>query len=160
MSDNIFNPHNRGDIISITHASEYRRRSFINVNKETIMSIQTRKVRSWLYIAFTAISVGLTQTAIAAESGPSQDWLEALYTQRIKANNGSLVQYYGKEGATKLHGLKKISCQNVTDKGSTQSCLVMVDITSFGLGRHKLNDRIVVRQTSGGSWMLISDVLN
>ena len=160
MSDNIFNPHNRGDIINTSHASEYRRRSFINVIKETIMSIQTRKVRSWLYIAFTALCLGPTQSVLAAESGPSQDWLEALYNQRIEANNSTLVQYYGKEGATKLHSLKKVSCQNVTDKGPTQSCVVMVDITSFGLGRHKLNDQIVVRQTSGGSWSLISDVLN
>lgn len=123
------------------------------------MSKQTRDVRSWLYVVFTALCLGLTQTVLAADSGPSQDWLEVLYSQRIKANNDALVQYYGKEGATKLHSLKKVSCQNVTDKGATQTCLVMVDITSFGLGRHKLNDHVVVRQANG-EWMLISDVLN
>jgi len=99
--------------------------------------------RSWLYYSFMMLCLGMTQNAIA-DTGPSEDWLQSLYTQRIKEDNTTLVQFYGKQGATQLHGLKKVSCQNVAYKGTTQSCMVMVDITSFGLGRHKLNDQVVV----------------
>jgi hypothetical protein len=123
------------------------------------MSMHFKNYRSWLYYSFMTLCLGVTQNAIA-EIGPSEDWLQSLYTQRIKEDNSTLVQFYGKEGATKLHGLKKVSCQNVAEKGSTQSCMVMVEITSFGLGRHKLNDQVVVRQTGRGQWVLISDVFN
>jgi len=100
----------------------------------------------------------IAQSAMA-DSGPSQDWLKALYAKRITEDNAASEQFFGKEGVTTLHGLQKVSCKNVANQGSTQSCLVMVDITSFGLGRHKLNDQIVVRQ-SGGQWVLISDLFN
>ena len=123
------------------------------------MSRQFMNYWSWLYYSFMMLCLGMTQNAIA-DSSPSEDWLQSLYTQRIKENNTTLVQFYGKQGATQLHGLKKVSCQNVTDKGTAQSCMVMVDITSFGLGRHKLNDQVVVKQTGRGQWVLISDVFN
>jgi len=106
-----------------------------------------------------AFCLGLTQNAVA-DAGPSEDWLQSLYTQRIKNDNSALIQFYGKEGATQLHGLKKVSCQSVADKVTTQSCIVMVDITSFGLGRHKLNDQVVVKQAGRDQWVLISDVFN
>lgn len=123
------------------------------------MSIQFRNYRSWLYYGFMTVCLGMSQN-VMAESGPSEGWLQSIYTQRIQHDNTTLVQFYGKDGATKLHGVKKVSCQNVVDKAATQSCVVMVDITSFGLGRHKLNDQVVVRQTGGGQWTLISDILN
>jgi len=123
------------------------------------MSKQLKSYRSWLYYGFVTVCLSLTQNAIA-DSGPSQDWLQSLYTQRIKEDNSALVQFYGKEGTTQLHGLKKVSCIHVVSKATTQSCMVMVDITSYGLGRHKLNDQIVVKQTGRGQWVLISDVFN
>ena len=118
-----------------------------------------KNVRSWLYYSFMTFCLGLAHNAMA-DSGPSEDWLQSLYLQRIKEDNSALIQFYGKEGATQLHGLKKVSCQNVVDKGAAQSCMVLVDITSFGLGRHKLNDQVVVRQTGRGQWVLISDLFN
>jgi hypothetical protein len=123
------------------------------------MSKQLKNYRSWLYYSFMTVCLSATQNAIA-DSGPSEDWLQSLYTQRVKADNSALVQFYGKQGATQLHGLKKVSCMNVASKATTQSCVVMVDITSFGLGRHKLNDQVVVKQTGRGQWVLISDVFN
>lgn len=118
-----------------------------------------KNVRSWLCYGFMPLCFGLAHNAMA-DSGPSEDWLQSLYTQRIKDDNSALVQFYGKDGATQLHGLKKVSCMNVASKSTTQSCVVMVDITSFGLGRHKLNDQVVVKQTGRGQWVLISDVFN
>ena len=118
-----------------------------------------KNMRSWLYYSFMTLCLGLAHNAMA-DSGPSEDWLQSLYLQRIKEDNSALVQFYGKEGATQLHGLKKVSCQGIADKTVTQSCMVMVDITSFGLGRHKLNDQVVVRRTGRGQWVLISDLFN
>lgn len=123
------------------------------------MSMLSKNTRSWLYCTIITLCLGITHNAIA-DSGPSEDWLKSLYSKRIMEDNAASEQFFGKQGSTKLHGLQKVSCQNVADKGSTQSCMVMVDITSYGLGRHKLNDQIVVRQTSGGQWLLISDVFN
>lgn len=123
------------------------------------MSILSKNIRSWLYCTIFTLCSTMIQSAIA-DSGPSEDWLKSLYSKRITEDNAASEQFFGKQGSTKLHGLKKVSCQNVADKGSTQSCMVMVDITSYGLGRHQLNDQIVVRQTSGGQWVLISDVFN
>ena len=118
-----------------------------------------KNVRSWLHYGFITVCLGLAHNAMA-DSGPSEDWLQSLYIQRIKEDNSALVQFYGKEGATQIHDLKKVSCQGIADKTVTQSCMVMVDITSFGLGRHKLNDQVVVRWTGRGQWMLISDLIN
>lgn len=123
------------------------------------MSRQFKNNRSWLYCSFMTICLGMAQSA-TADSGPSQDWLQSLYAKRIMEDNAASEQFFGKQGGTKLHGLQKVSCRNVVEKGATQSCTVMVDITSFGLGRHKLNDQIVVEQTNSGQWVLISDVFN
>jgi len=123
------------------------------------MSILLNNSRSWLYYGLMTLCLGMTHNAIA-DSGPSEDWLQSLYTQRIKEDNTASEQFFGKQGGTQLHGLKKVSCRNVSDIGSTQSCVVMVEITSYGLGRHKLNDRVVVRQNTKGQWKLISDVFN
>lgn len=123
------------------------------------MAIQFMSYRSWLYCSFMTVCLSISQSVIA-DSGPTEDWLQSIYSQRVKDDNSTLVQFYGKDGATQLHGVKKVSCQSVVDKAATQSCVVMVDITSYGLGRHKLNDQVVVRQTGGGQWALISDILN
>lgn len=123
------------------------------------MSKQLNIYRSWLYYSFMTLCLSITHT-VYAESGPSEDWLQSLYSKRISEDNAASEQFFGKQGKTKLHGLKKVSCRNVADKGATQSCVVMVEITSFGLGRHQLNDQVVVRQNKRGQWVLISDVFN
>ena len=123
------------------------------------MSRQFKNYRSWLYCGFMTVCLGMAQP-VMADSGPSQDWLQSLYAKRIMEDNAASEQFFGKQGTTKLHTLQKVSCRNVVEKGATQSCNVMVEITSFGLGRHKLNDQIVVEQTRSGQWVLISDLFN
>jgi hypothetical protein len=123
------------------------------------MSMVSQNTRSWLYYSLFTLCAAMTQS-VMADSGPSEDWLKSLYSKRITEDNAASEQFFGKQGRTKLHSLKKVSCQNIAGTGSTQSCMIMVDITSYGLGRHKLNDQIVVRQNSSGQWLLISDVFN
>ena len=125
------------------------------------MYTQFKNIRSWLYFAFMILFVGMSNYAIAApDTGPSDNWLQAAYNQRIKEDNSTLIQFYGKKGTTKLHKVKKISCHNLAGQKVTQSCMVMVEITSYGLGRHKLNEQVVVRQTGQDHWEIISDVFN
>jgi hypothetical protein len=123
------------------------------------MSMLFKNYRSWLYYSFMTLCLSITPTA-DADSGPSEDWLQSLYTKRIAEGNSATEQFFGKTGATQLHGLKKVSCSDVFNKASTQNCRVVVEITSYGLGRHKLKDQVVVRQNKRGQWVLISDVFN
>lgn len=123
------------------------------------MSMLFKNTRSWLYYSIMTLCLGFTHIAYA-DSGPSEDWLQSLYSKRIMEDNTASEQFFGKQGSTKLHGLKKVSCRNVASKASMQSCIVMVEITSYGLGRHQLNDQVVVQQNNRGQWVLISDVFN
>ena len=123
------------------------------------MSTQFKKTRLWLCCTF--MTFGLVGTNLAyADKGPSEKSLKAVYTKRIAEDNKASEQFFGKQGTTRVHGLKKVSCRSVMQKSTTQSCNVVVEITSFGLGRHKLNDRVVVKQNKRGNWILISDVFN
>lgn len=123
------------------------------------MSMLFRVSRLWMYVTF--MTFGLVGANVAyADKGPSEKGLEALYAKRIAEDNKASEQFYGKQGSTKVHGLKKVSCNSVGEKSSTQSCNVVVEITSYGLGKHKVKDQVVVRQNDRGKWIMISDVFN
>ena len=125
------------------------------------MFAQYRSTRLWLCYTFMTLCLAGTNVAYADKGqGPSEQGLKALYSKRIAEDNRASVQFYGKQGTTRLHDLKKVSCRSVMQKSTTQSCNVVVDITSFGLGRHTVKDQVVVKQNNRGKWILISDLFN
>ena len=125
------------------------------------MVAQFQGSKLWLCYTFMTLCLLGTNVAYADKGqGPSEKGLKALYTKRIAEDNRASEQFFGKQGTTKLHGLKKVSCRSVMQKSTTQSCNVEVEITSFGLGRHKLKDQVVVKQSKNGKWILISDLFN
>ena len=95
-----------------------------------------------------------------ADPGPSEGELTSLYQQRINKDNQTSVIYYGKEGTTEFHALKKKSCSSVEEKSTTTTCKVRVDITSVGLGRHEVKDIVVLEKNNAGNWTLISGIFN
>jgi len=118
-----------------------------------------RNSRLWMYYTFMTLCFGVSNVALA-DSGPSEKGLKTLYTKRIAEDNRASEMFFGKQGSTKVHGLKKVSCNSIGKKASTQSCNVVVEITSYGLGRHEVKDQVVVRQNNRGRWIMISDVFN
>ena len=123
------------------------------------MSMLFRVSRLWMSYTFMTLCFGVSNVAFA-DSGPSEKGLKTLYAKRIAEDNRASEMFFGKQGSTKVHDLKKVSCKSVGKKTSTQSCNVVVEITSYGLGKHKLNDQVVVRQNNRGKWIMISDVFN
>lgn len=125
------------------------------------MVAEYRNLRLWLCYSFMTLCLAGMNVAYAEKGqGPSEQGLTSLYAKRIAEDNRASEQFFGKQGGTKLHALKKVSCRSVTQKATTQSCNVEVDITSFGLGRHTLKDQVVVKLNERGKWMLISDLFN
>lgn len=111
---------------------------------------------------FVSILVFLSGYAgpCVADPGPSQGQLSSLYQQRIKEDNQTAVRFYGEKGTTKFHALKKKSCSSLEKNSTTTTCKVRVDITSIGLGRHEVNDIVVLAKDRAGKWTFISGIFN
>ena len=95
-----------------------------------------------------------------AETTPSERQLQELYRQAVVSDNHATEQFFGKNGTTLFHKLEKVTCKPVSGSQTTQACKVRVEITSVGLGRHQLQDRIVLQQSEPGNWRLISGIFN
>lgn len=113
-----------------------------------------------IFLFFMFVILGGYSVTSYAESAPSEGQIRDLYMQRVVADNQASEHFFGKMGTTQFHDLKKVSCQAVSNIESTQACKVNVEITSVGLGKHRLNDSIVLKKYHDGRWRLISGVFN
>ena len=123
------------------------------------MSISYRRYQS----AISFLTVVLLAAFAApgfADTTPSESQLQNLYMQRVVSDNHASEQFFGKMGTTQFHYLKKVACEPVSGIQTTQACKVKVEITSVGLGRHQVKDRIVLKRSSANKWRLISGVFN
>lgn len=118
--------------------------------------------RNYQFITSFLMVAGLITVAGPgfAEPTPSESQLQNLYMQRVVSDNQAVERFFGKTGTTRFHNLEKIACSPVSGMNTTQTCKVRVEITSVGLGRHKVKDQIVLQQSSTGRWRLISGVFN
>lgn len=110
---------------------------------------------AFILVLFSGVSV-----PCFAEPGPSEGQLSELYSERIQEDNQTATQFFGEKGSTTFHDLKKTTCTSLGEKSSTTTCKVRVEITSIGLGRHQVNDQVVLKKDKTGRWQLISGIFN
>lgn len=123
------------------------------------MEMRLKRSNSVFFVSILVLLSGIAGPCLA-DPGPTEGQISSLYQQRINEDNQTSVSFYGKEGTTKFHALQKKSCSSLVKESTTTTCKVRVDITSVGLGRHEVNDIVVLAVNKSGHWSLISGIFN